>query len=117
MVAPGVRRVYLSLVLLLAGVYCFVGFYPFKLAPPTSGEQENGAEMVPGAGLQFRSPGIARTLTAPAWLQNVIAASDFKLSLEVRTTDREQHGPARIFTVSASPSLSAISRWVSKVTA
>ena len=104
-VAPGIRRVYLALVLLVAGVYCIVGFYPFKLAPPSSGEQENGAELKPGTGLQFRSPGIAGTLAPPAWLQKVITRSDFKLSLEVRATDREQYGPARIFTVSASPDL------------
>jgi len=96
---------YLALVLLLAGVYCIVGFYPFKLAPPSSGEQENGAEMIPGTGLRFRSPGIARTLDPPAWLQRVITTSDFRLSLEVRATDQEQYGPARIFTVSASPEL------------
>ena len=105
MVAPGIRRVYFALVLLLVIIYCIVGFYPFKLAPPSSGQQENGAELMPGSGLQFRSPGIARTLAAPAWLQTVIATSDFKLSLEVRATDREQYGPARIFTVSASPDL------------
>ena len=105
MVTPGLRRIYFALVLLLVVVYGIVGFYPFKLAPPSSGQQENGAELMPGAGLKFRSPGIARTLAAPAWLQKVIATSDFKLSLEVRATNREQYGPARIFTVSASPSL------------
>lgn len=102
---PGIRRVCLTLALLLAGVYFFVGFYPFKLAPPSSGQLENGAELKLGTGLQFRSPGIASTLAPPAWLQKVIATSDFNLSLEVRATDRKQYGPARIFTVSASPDL------------
>lgn len=104
-VAPRIRRVCLALLLLLVVFYGFVGFYPFKLAPPPSGQQENGAELMPGTGLQFRSPGIARTLAAPDWLQSVIATSNFKLSLEVRANDREQYGPARIFTVSASPDL------------
>ncbi|MEN8214211.1 MAG: VanZ family protein [Pseudomonadota bacterium] len=90
---------------MLAAIYCFVGFYPFKLAPAPPGGRDNGAEVLPGGGLRFQSPGIVQTLDAPSWLQKAIASSDFALSLEVRAAEREQSGPARIFTLSANPNL------------
>jgi VanZ family protein len=102
---PENRRVYLVSALLLVLIYLVAGAYPFKLAPLSLGQLDNGAVLTPGKGLNFRSPGIAYTEQAPAWLPHAIAVSDFELSLEVRATDREQYGPARIFTLSVNPYL------------
>lgn len=105
MTAPGSRRSYLFSLVLLVVIYCIVGFYPFKLVPLSTGLQANGAELTPGTGLYFRSAGIAYTPVAPAWLQQAIAISSFELSLEVLTTEEQQFGPARIFTLSSNPVL------------
>lgn len=94
------RRVYLLSALLLVLIYLVAGTYPFKLALLPFGQLDNGALLTPETGLNFPSPGIAYTEQGPAWLSHAIAVSDFELSLEVRATDREQYGPARIFTLS-----------------
>ncbi|MEA3437219.1 MAG: hypothetical protein U9R43_12195, partial [Thermodesulfobacteriota bacterium] len=104
MITQKTRQVYLTSMLLLVVVYFIIGFYPFKFLALSVGQHDNGAEFTPEGSLHFRSPGIAQTLTAPAWLQKAITKSDFELSLEVRTTDQEQYGPARIFTLSENPS-------------
>ncbi|MEA2080388.1 MAG: VanZ family protein [Pseudomonadota bacterium] len=96
---------YLVSVLLLVLVYLVAGFYPFKLAPVSRGQLDNGAISTPENELHLRAPGIAYTEQAPAWLPQAIAISDFALSLEVRASDRDQYGPARIFTLSVNPYL------------
>jgi hypothetical protein len=61
----------------------------------------NGAIALPDQTIQFRAPGIAYTDSAPSWLANAISTSRFEVSLEVRSADQAQYGPARIFTVSS----------------
>lgn len=100
--ASTTRQAYWASLLLLIVFYGIVGFYPFKLAPLSAGLQHNGAALTT-AGLHFRSAGIAYTPEAPGWLQHAIATSLFEMSLEVRTADEDQYGPARIFTLSANP--------------
>jgi VanZ family protein len=99
------RRVYLLSLFLLVIFYCFVAFFPFKLAPETPGNQHNGAELTAEKVLHFHSPGFAYTESPPSWLNKAIAIADFQLSLEVRASIPQQYGPARIFTLSANHSL------------
>jgi hypothetical protein len=94
-------RVYVPATLLLVLVYLFAGYYPFHLKTPSGSGQVNGAIALPNRVVQFRAPGIAYTETAPSWLRDAISTSRFEVSLEVRTVDLEQDGPARIFTLSS----------------
>ena len=94
------RRIYLIYILLLLLVYMLVGFYPFEFKAIPSGQVNNGVISTPDQGLHFRSPGIAYTGETPPWYPHAIVTSGLELSLEVRTSDREQTGPARIFTFS-----------------
>lgn len=95
------QRAYFFATLLLVLVYLFAGFYPFHLKPPANDEQINGVVVVPDRGLQFGAPGIAYTEEVPSWLEDAISTSLFEVSLEVRTADHDQRGPARIFTISS----------------
>ena len=95
------RRVYRSSALFLALIYLAVGFYPFHIKPYANTEQDNGAVRLPDGRIQFTMPGIVYTKEAPSWLQEAIATSNFEISLEVRTANLEQDGPARIFTLSS----------------
>ena len=95
------RRAYLFAAQLLVLVYLVAGFYPFHLKNPSVNDQINGAIRSPDQGVQFRTPGIAFTEEAPLWLQDAISTSRFEVSLEIRTADQDQYGPARIFTVSS----------------
>jgi hypothetical protein len=94
------RREYLFYILLLLFIYLLVGFYPFEFKTISSGQLNNGVISTPDQGLHFRSPGIAYTEETPPWYPDAIVTSGLELSLEVRTTDHEQGGPARIFTFS-----------------
>jgi hypothetical protein len=94
------RLAHLCAAQLLVLVYFCIGFYPFELKNPSSGQLINGLTITPDHIWHFRSPGIAYTEGPPVWLPEAIATSSFELSLEVRTTSQEQRGPARIFTVS-----------------
>lgn len=95
------RRAYFFATQLLVIIYMVVGFYPFHLKAPPDNEQINGAIALPDQTVQFRAPGIAYTEGAPLWLQDAISTSRFEVSLEIRTADQDQYGPARIFTVSS----------------
>jgi hypothetical protein len=95
------RRTYLFAALLLLLVYLLAGFYPFHLQSPSGNEPVNGAVALPKRGVRFRAPGIAYTETAPSWLKDAISTSRFAISLEIRTVDQKQIGPARIFTLSS----------------
>ncbi|MFZ0467977.1 MAG: VanZ family protein [Thiogranum sp.] len=94
------RRRYVFAALLLVLIYFCVGFYPFHLKGPPASEQANGAIALPAGEVQFRAPGIGYTESAPSWLSDAISTSRFAVSLDVRTADQEQFGPARIFTIS-----------------
>jgi hypothetical protein len=95
------RRLYFFAPLLLVFIYLLAGFYPFHLQRPPGDGQVNGAIALPDQTIQFRAPGIAYTDSAPSWLANAISTSRFEVSLEVRSADQAQYGPARIFTVSS----------------
>jgi len=95
------RRRYVFAALLLVLIYFCVGFYPFHLKGPPASEQANGAIALPAGEVQFRAPGIGYTESAPSWLKEAISTSRFEVALEIRTADKEQYGPARIFTLSS----------------
>jgi len=95
------RWTYLLGALFLALIYLAVGFYPFHVKTFANHEQTNGAVPLSNGGIQFPTPGIAYTEEAPAWLREAIATSQLDISLEIRTTNHEQVGPARIFTLSS----------------
>jgi Na+-transporting methylmalonyl-CoA/oxaloacetate decarboxylase gamma subunit len=100
-----ISRVYLVLALLVVAVYFLVGLYPYRFAPPAPAKIENGAAFTPAGALRFASPGVAVTAAAPAWLRRAVALSALELALEVRAATSAQYGPARIFTLSATPLL------------
>jgi len=97
------RRAYLLFTLSFLFIYLIAGLYPFQFKTPWSQQLDNGVVSTPDQALHFLSPGIAYTKDAPSWLPHAIAASSLELSLEVRTAEREQEGPARIFTLSLNP--------------
>ena len=53
--------------------------------------------------IQFLSPGMARSVKPPEWLDYAIRLNKFSIRLRVRSRSPDQDGPARIFTVSADP--------------
>jgi len=95
------QRTYFFAALLLVPIYFFSGFYPFHIKTPSTDERINGAIAASNRGIQFLAPGIAYTEEAPSWLGDAISTSRFEVTLEVRTSDQEQRGPARIFTLSS----------------
>lgn len=91
-----------ALVILTVLGYWIMGFYPFQWSLPfrTDDTYENAAQPRVDGGWEFYEPGIVNTLNAPDWLPEVIERSALHIVLEVRSTYREQFGPARIFTLS-----------------
>ena len=89
--------------MILAAIYCLVGFNPYNWQMLPKHKYDNGAEVVEGSGVQFKSRGIARTDNVPEWLEPVISTSTLRVLLDVQTDKRKQYGPARIFTVSVNP--------------
>ena len=65
----------------------------------------NGAEYAVGEGIRFRSPGLARSLGAPAWQAEAIRSGVLEVDLEARALLESQSGPARILTLSRNTSL------------
>lgn len=90
------------LMLLLAAFFC-AAFYPFKWQVWSPRSYHNGAQ-IDSEGLHFRTQGIARTLHPPKWLTAVRTSSTLSILLSVKSNERRQYGPARIFTVSLNPS-------------
>lgn len=97
----GNRRTLFIAALLVVTVYFFAGFYPFQLKTPSNNQRENGAVVSAEREFQFHAPGIAYTEKAPSWLKEAISTSRFEVSVEARSAEQEQYGPARIFTVSS----------------
>lgn len=81
--------------------YLAVGLYPYRWAPPVA--VPNTAELIQEGGLAFRvpGPGIARTEKSPDWVAEAIAEDRITVELSVRSSSREQVGPARILSLSA----------------
>jgi hypothetical protein len=79
------------------GAYPLVGFYPYEVRTPL---EDNGAEWLADGTLRFGAPGIARTVSAPEWLDDSRRSHRLEVALRVRPFDLSQTGPARIFTVS-----------------
>jgi hypothetical protein len=95
------RRTALVAALLLIPVYLVAGYLPFHLKTAPYNQRHNGAVVLPDGAIDFGTPGMAYTPAPPAWLQDVIATSRFGVSLQIRSADPAQHGPARIFTLSS----------------
>ena len=79
------------------GMYPLAGFYPYEVRSPL---EDNGAEWLADGTLRFGAPGIARTVSAPEWLDDARRSHRLEVALRVRPFDLSQTGPARIFTVS-----------------
>jgi hypothetical protein len=91
------------LVLLVAGIlatYPVVGFYPFAWESPIV---HNEAERTAEGWLVFAGPGLASAPAEPDWAAQITDASPLEAHLRVLTASTEQHGPARLFTVSLNP--------------
>lgn len=82
--------------------YALAGLEPFHWKPPRL--LENGVETRRNL-IRFTAPGIIHSRMAPTWLPDAIRSHEFQVRLRVRSYSTAQSGPARIFTVSANPSL------------
>ncbi len=90
------RRARAAVVLLLvAGIYWPVGFYPFHPVPVYT----NHATFDNDGILSFDGGGIAYTPVAPEWLGAAIDSGRIELTLELRPAKLDQKG-ATIFTIS-----------------
>ncbi|MGZ8410965.1 MAG: VanZ family protein [Hyphomicrobium sp.] len=83
-------------------LYVAVGLYPYQFVRPSIGIVDNTAAFLPEGRLTFRppGPGIARTDGPPPWLASAIAANHLDIVLRVRPAFSQQHGVARIMTIS-----------------
>lgn len=88
------------LVSAIIGAYPLAAFYPYEVRTPL---EANGAEWSADGTLRFSAPGIARTATAPEWLDDARRSHRLEITLRVRPFDSSQTGPARILTVSKNP--------------
>jgi len=82
--------------------YLAIGYYPFHLQSPVR-IWDNGAAYSDSGVLQLLRPGIARSNSAPEWLEHAIAGSSLKVTLEIKPAHARQFGPARILTLSRDP--------------
>ena len=78
--------------------YVLVSLWPFAWDPPE--RVANGVRVDADAGLQFPSPGLARTSDPPEWLETVGRTGRLEVMLRVRPLLTRQSGPARILSVS-----------------
>jgi hypothetical protein len=81
----------------IIGAYPLTAFYPYEVRTPL---EANGAERSADGTLRFSAPGIARTASAPEWLDDAKRSHRLEVSLRMRPLDSSQTGPARILTVS-----------------
>ena len=91
--SPCARRAAWVVVLMCA----LASFAPFDLEVPQ--HVPNRAERLADGSLLFAWEGRAGTDSAPAWLPPVIDSSELSVVVRARTTELEQHGPARILAV------------------
>jgi VanZ family protein len=84
-------------VALVLFAYLILALAPFKWAPP---RRLANAVAADADGVRFSGAGLARTREAPRWLARAIELGSLRLDLRFRTYAPEQHGPARIFTIS-----------------
>ncbi|MGH6914758.1 MAG: VanZ family protein [Geminicoccales bacterium] len=84
--------------LLLYGV---ASLWPFVWEAPRL--VTNGAELLPGGGVRFATPGIALAKRPPQWVRDAIRSNRLEVALRVRSSSPAQSGPARILTLSRSP--------------
>lgn len=90
------------IICMVATIYLIFGLSPFQWEWPLR-IFKNEASRTSTAFLQFRSPGIARTDQPPDWIKDVIHHGNLHISLEVRSAEKRQSGPARILTISQDP--------------
>ena len=81
-----------------------IAFYPFRWDPPRY--VDNRLVRLEDGSLRFVHPSAARSDRPPAWLDTAIRDAAVSIDLELRTSDGEQYGPARILTLSKDPYLS-----------
>jgi hypothetical protein len=88
----------LAVLALLAAyaVASLYAFYPLRWGYPRL--VSNSAQWLPGGGISFAAPGLARTLDPPGWLVPAARADQLEVLLRLRSFAAAQDGPARIFT-------------------
>jgi hypothetical protein len=87
----------------LAGVtvaLLVASLYPFDLDVDYPRREENRLERLDDGSLRFVPPSMARTAGPPEWLAQAIQQEQLTVAIEARTSDPEQAGPSRLFTVS-----------------
>ena len=84
----------------VVAAYLVAAYQPFRLEPPWI---VNTIEVTDTGGLRFDGTSVARTDGPPAWVAPAVAGGRFTAVVEARTGDADQHGPARLVTVSADP--------------
>ena len=96
------RRALVAAVLTaVLAAYAAVSLWPYQWQ--VREQVVNGAEPLPDGGIRFRTPGIASTEAAPAWVPVAMHSDRLEISLEVRSLAPRQFGPARILTLSLDP--------------
>jgi len=78
--------------------YPAVSLWPYELGLPE--HRSNGAEALPGGGLRFASPGLARTPGPAPWFDAAQAAGGLELALRLQSSKPLQPTPARIVALS-----------------
>lgn len=91
------------IVLAVLAAYPIAAFYPYQWEPPER-VKNPVAWLGTKDGLQFSGLSIARTTVPPSWMQSAIGSGNIEINLRVAPSNRDQSGPARIFTVSRSHS-------------
>jgi VanZ family protein len=87
---------------LIVLTYWIFGFYPFNWAFKVYSFNNTQAQLL-ADGYHFSEPGIAFSDSAPNWMAKAIDNSFLEIDLEVKAANKDQIGPARIFTISKNP--------------
>lgn len=85
--------------------YPLVGLYPYRWDPPRMARNTAGPGPEGGLRMAPPGPGIARSGGPPEWVEAAMRAQRLRVDLRVRPASLDQHGPARILTLSRDPSV------------
>jgi hypothetical protein len=98
------RSLRLLLAAAIIAAYPLASFAPFQPLHWSFPKQvRNGAELLAQGGIAFPTPGVVRSVRPPDWVAAAMRSQQLELELRVHAFESDQHGPARIFTLSADP--------------
>ena len=86
--------------MLAAFGYVLLSLWPFAWDPPE--RVANGARVHEQTGMEFPTPGLARTSNPPEWLETAGRTGRLEIMLRVRPLLTRQSGPASILSISGS---------------